>query len=76
MAQVTIYLEDDVVDKMKSAAKESSISQSKWVSNLIRNKVSTQWPDSVKNLAGSWADMPDAEILREGFGQDAPRESF
>ena len=76
MAQVTIYLEDDVVDKMKSAAKESSLSQSKWVSNLIRNRVSSQWPDSVKDLAGSWADMPDAEVLRKGFGEDAPRESF
>ena len=76
MAQVTIYLEDDVVNKMKIAAKESSISQSKWVSNLIRNRVSSQWPDSVKALAGSWVDMPDAETIREGFGQDASRESF
>jgi hypothetical protein len=76
MAQVTIYLEDDVVDKMKKAAKESSVSQSKWVSNLIRSKVNSQWPKSVTELAGSWGDFPNPEELRIDLGEDSRRESF
>ena len=50
------------------------ISKSKWVANIIREKIADEWPDSVKNLAGAWTDFPGAEEIREGLGDDIKRE--
>ena len=35
MGQVTIYLEDEVEEKMSAAAKSEHLSKSKWVASLI-----------------------------------------
>ena len=52
------------------------ISKSKWVANLIKEKIADEWPESVKNLAGAWADFPSAEEIREGLGEDIKRENL
>ena len=54
MGQVTIYLDNEIEKQMKKAAKTSAISVSKWVANIIKEKVLTEWPQDVINLAGSW----------------------
>ena len=76
MAQVTLYLDEDTETKMKSAAMASGVSVSRWVANLIREKTAERWPDAVAEMAGSWEDAPEAEELREGEGDDTPREPF
>ena len=58
MGQVTIYLEDDIEEKMVKAAESAHLSKSKWVARLIREKVANDWPQSVANFAGSWDDFP------------------
>ena len=52
------------------------ISKSKWVANLIKEKIADEWPESVKNLAGAWTDLPSAEEIREGLVEDIKREDF
>ena len=59
---------------MKEAANAAGVSQSRWLAELIRDKTATEWPPSVASLAGSWADMPTAEELRQSLGEDVPRE--
>ena len=76
MGQVTIYLEDEIERKMKDAAKSAHLSQSKWIAQLIQEKVANDWPQSVANLAGSWGDFPSLEDIRQGQGNDAQREPF
>ncbi|MCJ8271341.1 MAG: hypothetical protein MJK04_18325 [Psychrosphaera sp.] len=76
MGQVTIYLEKDVEQKMRMAAKTENLSQSKWIANIIKEKVVDQWPDSVKALAGAWSDFPSIEELRSNQVVDAPREDW
>ena len=76
MGQVTIYLEPEVEKKMREAAEKNGLSQSKWVANLIKEKTATTWPASIVNMAGSWKDIPTAEEIREGTGEDSPREPF
>lgn len=76
MGQVTIYIDKETEKKMISSAKAANISKSKWVSDVIREKVATEWPASVKELAGAWADFPTAEELRSGDGIDAKREAL
>ena len=76
MGQVTPYLDDETEAKMKEAAAEAGVSQSRWVSGLIRQRTATQWPEAIVRLAGAWADFPSAEEIRAGQSEDVPRESF
>ncbi len=76
MAQVTIYLDPDTEARMAEAAKQSGLSKSRWIAKLIRERTRTTWPDHVAALAGAWPDLPEAEELRRGLGQDTEREEF
>jgi len=76
MGQVTIYLDDENEQRLRSAAAAAGMPVSRWVAALIQEKTRTEWPDSVRQLAGAWADFPDPEALRAGMGEDMPRESF
>ncbi|HEY2295406.1 MAG TPA: CopG family transcriptional regulator [Thermoanaerobaculia bacterium] len=78
MGQVTLYLDNETEEKMKEAAKAAGISHSRWVSDLIRAKTATEWPASIVQLAGAWAedDFPSLEEIRAGLPPDLPREPF
>ena len=76
MAQVTIYIDNETEHKMKNLIKKSGVSKSKWITNLIREKTADTWPDTVRELAGSWPDFPSAEKLRKNQGADSDRESL
>jgi len=76
MGQVTIYLADEIEQKMAAAAKSAHLSKSKWVAKLIQEKVANEWPKSVINMAGAWEDFPDIEEIRSNKGKDAKRENF
>ena len=74
MAQVTIYIDAETEKRMKNIIEKSGISKSKWITDLIREKTANTWPESVKELAGTWEDFPLAEELRNGLGTDIDRE--
>ncbi len=76
MGQVTIYLEDEVEEKMTDAAKSAHLSKSKWIASLIREKVANEWPRSIVDLAGSWKDLPLAKEGRAELGHDTEREKL
>ena len=77
MGQVTIYLDNEIESKLKKAAKASKKSVSKWVAAIINEKVSTEWPKNITNLAGSWkADVPSLDEIRSTQGIDVKREDF
>ena len=75
MGQITIYLDKKTEEKMRSLAKAMDISQSKWIANLIQERLQNEWPAAVVNLAGAWQTFPLAEEIREGIGEDSMRES-
>ncbi len=74
MGQVTIYLENDIEEKLTRAARAAGLSKSRWVAGLIKARVASEWPASVRALAGSWSDQPPVEIDRKSLGRDAKRE--
>ncbi|MCB2263793.1 MAG: CopG family transcriptional regulator [Candidatus Thiosymbion ectosymbiont of Robbea hypermnestra] len=76
MGQVTIYLEEGIERKMVAAAKSARLSKSKWIAGLIRERISNEWPSSIVELAGTWKDFPDADVIRSHRGQDADREKL
>jgi len=77
MGQVTIYLDKEIENKLKTAAKSSKLSVSRWVANIIQEKISTEWPADVVELAGSWKeDFPTLEEIRSTAGVDTQREAL
>ena len=77
MGQVTIYLDSEIEKKMKSAAKSSHISVSKWVASIIKEKITTEWPEEIVQSAGTWKDdYPTIEKIRSSIGHDLPREEL
>jgi len=76
MGQVTIYLEEDIEQKMVAAAKSSQLSQSNWIAKLIQEKVANEWPQSIIELVGAWKDFPDIDDIRFDQGKDTKREKL
>lgn len=77
MGQVTIYLDTETEIKMKKAAESSHLSTSKWISEIIKEKIATEWPQELVKLAGSWKDdFPSIEEMRSNTGNDLPREEL
>jgi len=45
MAQLAIYIDDQLAKRLDKAVKESGKSKSKWVAEAIKNSLQDQWPD-------------------------------
>lgn len=67
---MTIYLEDEIEERMSALAKSEHLSKSKWIASLIKAKVASEWPESITHLAGAWKDLSLAEEDRVSPGQD------
>jgi hypothetical protein len=76
MGQVTIYLDDEIETRMTANAKAMKLSKSKWIANVIREKLVDEWPANVRELAGSWKDFPPLEEIRETKQRDVTREAL
>lgn len=74
MSQVTIYVERDLAVRMKAAAAAQNMSQSKWIANLIRERLENEWPATVVEMAGTWTDFPDLLEIRSSTEDDLERE--
>lgn len=76
MAQVTVYMDDDTVERMRAAAKQAGLSMSAWLAGLVRERTADTWPAEVSSLAGAWSDFPSLDEIRSVEGVDTPREGF
>jgi len=76
MGQVTIYIDGETEKKMIASARAAKVSKSKWITDLVREKVAREWPPTVRELAGAWEDFPSAEELRSEAGNDVEREKL
>ncbi len=76
MGQVTVYLDAESEKRLKSAAKAAGMPVSRWVADVVKEKTRTEWPDSVRALAGAWPDFPGLKDIRDHQSQDAPREAL
>jgi hypothetical protein len=76
MAQVTIYLPDDVEAQVRLVAKAEGASVGRWIAQQVAAKVESTWSPAVLAALGSFPDFPDLETIREGYGADAPREAL
>lgn len=76
MAQVTLYMDDDTLARVRAAADAAGLSLSAWVAQVARDRIRTEWPRDVAALAGAWRDLPGAEQLRAALPADVAREDL
>lgn len=76
MGQVTLYMDDDTLGRMRAAAEAAGVSMSAWLAQLVRERTRTEWPREVAALAGAWRNMPSAEELRDDRPADIVRETL
>jgi hypothetical protein len=74
MAQLTIYLPDDVENKARKVAKAKGKSVSRWIADQVVHSLEDTWPKGVLDAAGAFRDFPSLEEIRKGYGRDASRE--
>ena len=75
MAQITIYIDNNLEEKIKEIAKNTGQSISKYIANAIEQKLNTSWNDDIKSLSGSWSDFSSLEEIRNTT-TDIKREEF
>jgi hypothetical protein len=66
MAQVTIYLPDDLAERLRREAKRSGRSLSAYIAELAERKPPRRkWPPGFERLYGSWqGSFPEIEDLQ------------
>ncbi len=76
MAQVTVYLDPDIDQRMRAAAAAAGVSVSRWLADLIRQRTDSQWPAEFAGLAGACPDFPELDDIRGMTGTDVPRDTL
>lgn len=80
MPQLAIYIDDKLSKQLDKAVKTSGKSRSKWVADLITEKLEDEWPEGFFELAGSWeGDETPEEIMariRKGLSRTEEREDL
>lgn len=84
MSQVTIYMDDDAINRAKASAAAAQLSLSAWVSKLVKEQTpavdANGYPlgffESIAANAHLWQDFPMAEELRATEVPNLPRETW
>ena len=71
MAQITIYLPDDIERKARKAARADNKSVSRWLATEVVRRLDDALPQDVIDAAGAVPDFPELSEIRKGYGQDA-----
>jgi hypothetical protein len=76
MPQVSIYLDQGTLKKVRARARADGTSVSKWVRSRIDRDVHRDWPPGYFDLCGILKDVDIERPDQGSFGQDAPREKL
>jgi hypothetical protein len=76
MPQLSLYVDDEVLNQIRSGAKCAGCSLSKYVSQMVAKQSHDGWPEGYEKLFGSLKSFPSAEKLRETLGNDIRREEI
>jgi hypothetical protein len=76
MPQVSLYLEDKILGFVRSQASENQQSVSKYVSSVLAEKYSSQWPDGYFSLFGAIQDNTFKRPEQLSLDDDVPRRQL
>ena len=75
MANVTIYLPEEVEDRIRRAARAEGTRVSRWIAGRLAALMNKGPATELVDLAGAFPDFPDVDELRHGYGFDTPRDT-
>jgi len=74
MTQIHCYIPDDMAAKLRKKADQRHLSVSKYLANLVKNDISTQWPEGYfEAVLGQWEGTP---LKRPDQGVVDKRDTF
>ncbi|SFQ99040.1 toxin-antitoxin system, antitoxin component [Desulfoscipio geothermicus] len=76
MPQLSLYIDDETLSKIETAAKINQISISKWVSERLKESLANSWPENYASLFGSVDDDSFVVEKRNSFFDDSKREEL
>lgn len=76
MPQISLYIDEETLEKLKAAAEREHTSISKWVARRIRSHVEPEYPVGYEALFGAIKDTSFAEPKEIDAALDTFRESM
>ena len=67
MAQITIYLSDELEAKARKAATARRESVSRWIAGQVARSLSDTWPKGVLDAAGALPEFPSLDEIRKAL---------
>ena len=76
MPQISLYIDEQTLEKLKAAAEREHTSISKWVARRIRSQIEPEYPAGYEELFGSIQDESFVEPKKIEAALDRFRESM
>ena len=74
MPQLNLYVNDELAERIRHAAEDAQLSISRYLAELIRREVETEWPEGYfTDVIGGWVGEP---LERAPQGDFEAREGF
>lgn len=74
MPQISLYIDNDTMQRVEKAAQAEKLSISKWVGNQLQKSLTENYPSDFEQLFGSINDATFQEPQDISFDADAQRE--
>lgn len=74
MPQLSLYIDEETLKDLETAAKLEHLSISKYTVKLIRESIHSKWPSYYEKLYGGIQDESFAAEKTKNFQIDSPRE--
>lgn len=76
MAQLTIYLDEQSIQRIEEAASAEHLSVSRWVKARLIRSLDGEWPAGYFSLEGSLEEEDLRMVAEPDPAYDSPRESL
>jgi hypothetical protein len=75
MSQISIYLDTKTIELVKETARDAAVPVSRWIAEVVIEKLGERWPPGVAQLAGAWCTAPLTDEARlEAWCADVRRQ--
>ncbi len=76
MPQISLYVNQEILEKIEKNAEEDNISISKWVREIIKKYLKNEYPEGFFDLFGSAKDDTMVRPRQIDFSADVKREKI
>ena len=74
MAQLNLYVDDELMEQIRRAADTADLSISRYVAQLVRHQIENEWPENFfEEVLGGWQGEP---LVRAPQGMSEEREGL